>query len=202
VSDLLLAWDAALFHFLNTTLATPAGDVLWPLITHYDRFPAVRVALLAAWVLLVVKGGRRGRLAALAIIPVIIASDQLNSTVIKDLVARPRPCHFVNGVRVIGDLRLLVDCGPGYAFMSSHAVNNAAAATVFSHYYPRWSWAFILWAVLVGISRVFVGVHFPLDVVAGAVLGASIATAMVTLVDRAAAGVTRRRPAPGPEART
>ena len=59
--ELLLAWDRELFHFLNTTLATPIGDALWPVITHYDRFPAVRVALLAVWILLDREGGKRGR---------------------------------------------------------------------------------------------------------------------------------------------
>ena len=62
MSELLLAWDRELFHFLNTTLATPVGDALWPLITQFDRFPAVRVALVAGWILLIVKGGSAGGL--------------------------------------------------------------------------------------------------------------------------------------------
>jgi undecaprenyl-diphosphatase len=193
MSDLLLWWDLALFHTVNSSLATPIGDWLWPLITHYDRFPAVRIALLAAWVLLMVKGGRPGRMAALVIIPVVVAADQLNSQVIKDLVGRPRPCHMIDGVRVMPEIRMLVDCGPGFAFMSSHAVNNAAAAAVFSHYFPRWAWAFVLWASLVGASRVFVGVHFPLDVVSGAVLGSCIAAALIACAERAGDWILRRR---------
>ncbi len=193
MTDLILIWDRDLLLFLNSTLANPVGDALWPAITHYDRFPAVRVILLLVWLLLIVKGGRRGRMAALVLVPVVIITDQLNSQVIKELVGRPRPCHLINGVRVVDGLRLLVDCGPGFAFMSSHAVNNVAAATVFSHYYPRWTWAFAVWASLVSLSRVFVGVHYPLDIVSGAVLGAGIAYAAVRAADSAVGLVLRRR---------
>ena len=108
----------------------------------------------------------------------------------------------MNGVRIMEEIHMLVDCGPGYAFTSSHAVNNAAAATVFAHYYPRWSWAFIAWAALVGLSRVFVGVHYPLDVVSGAVIGAVIAALLITAIERAVATISRHRSAPRAEAGT
>lgn len=199
--DAILEWDRELFHFCNTTLATPVGDVLWPIVTHYDRFPAVRIALLVVWILLIAKGGRRGRMAAVILLPVIVLSDQLNSNVIKELVGRPRPCHLVNGVPIMTDIRMLVDCGPGFAFTSSHAVNNAAAATVLSHYYPRWSWAFILWAALVALSRVFVGVHYPLDVVSGAIVGAGIAFLVIVAGERAVRAVSARFSAPRGEGR-
>jgi undecaprenyl-diphosphatase len=191
--DVILEWDRELFHFLNTTLATPVGDALWPAITHYDRFLPVRVVLLLVWIMLVVKGGRRGRMAALLLVPVIVVSDQLNSHLIKELIGRPRPCHLINGVRIMGDIHMLVDCGPGFSFTSSHAVNNAAAATVLSWYYPRWTWAFVVWAGLVALSRVFVGVHYPLDLVSGAVIGACIAYLMIVAAERVAQVVARRR---------
>lgn len=189
----ILMWDRELLLFLNTTLATPVGDVLWPAVTHYDRFPVVRVILLLVWLALVVKGGRRGRMAALVLVPVIVISDQLNSQVIKDFIGRPRPCHLVNGVRSVDGLRMLVDCGPGYSFMSSHAVNNAAAAAVFSHSYPRWTWAFVIWAALVALSRVFVGVHYPFDIISGAVLGTGIGYLCITGAERAVGFISSRR---------
>ena len=99
----------------------------------------------------------------------IIVSDQLNSPVIKELVGRP--AALPSGERRQDHERYpacLSTAAPGTSFTSSHAVNNAAAATVFAHYYPRWTWAFILWAALVALSRVFVGVHYPSDIVAGA----------------------------------
>jgi undecaprenyl-diphosphatase len=188
----ILEWDRQLFHFLNTTLATPLGDWVWPAITHYDRFLAVRILLLLAWIMLVVKGGRRGRMAALVLVPVIVVSDQLNSHVLKELVGRARPCHLIDGVTIMPDIHMLVDCGPGFSFTSSHAVNNAAAATVLSYYYPRWTWAFVAWATLVALSRVFVGVHYPLDVLSGAVIGACIAYLMITAAEGVVRAVDRR----------
>ena len=187
----VLMWDRELLLFLNGTLATPLGDALWPVITHYARFLPVRILLLLVWAALIVKGGRRGRMAAIVLIPVIAAGDQLNSHVIKDLIGRPRPCHLIDGVRIVENLRLLVDCGPGFSFASSHAVNNAAAATVFSYYYPRWTWAFVTWASLVALSRVFVGVHYPFDIVTGAVLGAAIAYGFIRAAEVTVGTVTR-----------
>jgi len=162
------------FRFINNTLSTSAGDFLWPLITDYDKILPVRVVLIAVWGLLIWKGGVRGRTAALLIILVIIAADQLSSSVIKELVGRPRPCHFLNGVTVVPDVHLIVSCGSGKSFPSSHAVNNFALASLLAFYYRRWQWWFFSWAAVVAISRVAVGVHYPSDIVGGALLGAGL----------------------------
>jgi undecaprenyl-diphosphatase len=179
MSDLLLSADRALFLFLNVTLSTPAGDLVWPLITDYDRILVVRAMLLSVWLVLLWKGGTRGRTAALMLIPLLVISDQLSSTVIKELVGRARPCHMVGGVPVIREVHLLVTCGGGKSFPSSHAVNNFAVAAMFSAYYRRWTWAFFSCAALVGLSRIFVGVHYPLDVLGGAAIGVGVGLACV-----------------------
>ncbi len=78
-------------------------------------------------------------------------------------------------------MHLLVDCGPGKSFPSSHAVNNFALAVLFSHYYRPWTWAFFTWAGLVAFSRVAVGVHFPLDAAGGALIGTLLAAGVIRL---------------------
>jgi undecaprenyl-diphosphatase len=166
--------DVAIFHFLNSTISTPVGDFLWPLITNYDRFLVVRIVLLGVWLWLLIKGGVRGRTAALLIIPVILVSDQLSSSVIKEFFQRPRPCASINGVPVVPDIHLLVGCGTGKSFPSSHAVNNFAAATLFSYYYRRGKWALLAWAAIVSLSRPAVGVHYPSDILGGAVIGSLV----------------------------
>jgi undecaprenyl-diphosphatase len=188
----LMDLDHRLFLFLNATLSNPVGDVVWPLITDYDKILPVRLLLLAIWVLLLWKGGRKGRTVALMIVPLLVLTDRLTSGLIKEWVARPRPCHSVDGVQVVQGLHLLVDCGPGKSFPSSHAVNNFALGTLFSLYYPRWTPAFITWAGLVAFSRIAVGVHFPLDVVGGAAFGALLAFGMVQVWT----SLERRLPAP------
>ena len=101
----------------------------------------------------------------------IVFTDQLSSSVIKHLVQRPRPCHLINGTYVMENLRLLVTCGTGFSFPSSHAANSFAVSTLLTIYYPKFSWVFILFALLVSFSRIYVGVHYPLDVVGGAATG-------------------------------
>lgn len=179
--EFLYAIDVAVFRFINGTIANPVGDFLWPLITDYDRLLPVRILLIGIWVWLLIKGGVKGRTVVLLLIPLIFLSDQTSSTVIKGLVSRPRPCHVIDGVPVVQGVHLLVDCGGGKSFPSSHAVNNFAVATLFAFYYRRWKWWLYGWAALVALSRPAVGVHYPSDILAGAVIGAALALLLVFL---------------------
>ncbi|HSQ73975.1 MAG TPA: phosphatase PAP2 family protein [Bacteroidota bacterium] len=181
MSEFLYSIDIALFRFLNSALSNPVGDFLWPYITDYDRYLPVRILLVAVWLLLMIKGGKRGRTAALLVVVVLVCADQLSSFVIKPALERPRPCHTVNGVQVVQQVHLLVHCGGGKSFPSSHAVNNFAVATLFPFFYRRWAWAFFTWAGLVALSRVTVGVHYPSDILGGAMIGTAIAGLVIWL---------------------
>jgi len=174
--DFLYSIDVAVFTFINQTLSNPVGDLLWPLITDYDKLLPVRIVLVAVWLWLIVKGGRQGRVAALMIIPVLFLSDKLSSAVIKEIVERPRPCHEPD---LIPYIHQLAPCGPGKSFPSSHAVNNFAVATVFSFFYRKWAWALFTWGGLVALSRPAVGAHYPSDILAGAVIGLGVAAALI-----------------------
>ena len=169
--EFLYAIDRGMFLFVNQTLGSSVGDVLWPLITDYDHWWVIRVPLVVTWVVLLVFGGRKGRTVAIMVPCVIFLADKLSSALIKEWVGRPRPCHEIDGIPIVQGLRLLVECGPGKSFPSSHAVNNFAVGTLFAYYYSKWKWAFYGAASLVAISRVAVGVHYPSDVVGGAFIG-------------------------------
>ena len=177
--EFLYSIDVAVFHFLNGTLSNPIGDAVWPLITDYDKFWPVRIVLLGFWLWLMIKGGRRGRTAALLLIPIVLCADKLSSAVIKELVARPRPCHEIGGIPIVQGIHRLVDCGPGKSFPSSHAVNNFAVAALFSFYYRKATWALIVWASLVALSRPMVGVHYPSDILGGALIGVLVAALII-----------------------
>jgi undecaprenyl-diphosphatase len=181
VTEFLFSVDRSVFLFINQTLSNPVGDILWPIITDYDKLLVFRVLLVIIWLWLLIRGGVPGRDAALLLIPVIVCSDTLSSKIIKELVARPRPCHEIDGSAVIPGIHLLVDCGAGKSFPSSHAVNNFAAATVFSFYYRKLAWAFAAWAALVALSRPAVGVHYPSDIIAGALVGVIVAAIWIWL---------------------
>lgn len=176
---MLSAADRWMFIAINSWLANPVGDVVWPWITDYDKHLIVRILLVGVWLMLVIRGGARGRTVALLLIPVLVAADQFSSALLKQLIQRPRPCHTVDGARVIDIIHLIVPCGSGKSFPSSHAVNNFAVATLLAAYYRR-LWPYVFgWASIVAISRVAVGVHFPSDIAGGAVIGICISLGIV-----------------------
>jgi undecaprenyl-diphosphatase len=171
VIDFLYSVDTWLLLFFNRTLANPLGDFLWPLITDWDKQWPARIVLIAVWLWMMTRGGIRGRTAALLLIPLLFLSDQFNSSLLKEFFHRFRPCHLVDGVPVVPEIRLLVGCGGGMSFPSSHAVNNFAVATLLGYYYKRGRLWMYLWAGIVAVSRPFVGVHYPSDVLGGAFVG-------------------------------
>ncbi|MEZ4843346.1 MAG: phosphatase PAP2 family protein [Bacteroidia bacterium] len=103
-----------------------------------------------------------------------LVADQLSAHVIKPLVQRARPC---NDACIRQWVHNLVDCGSGYSFVSSHATNHFAIGMYFITVFARPSnrlWViptFLLWASLVAFAQVYVGVHYPFDVIGGAILG-------------------------------
>jgi undecaprenyl-diphosphatase len=163
--DFILSLDKQLFLFLNHTLANPFFDKFFPFITEVDHWLLVYIIALT---MLLWKGGKTGRLTVLALILTIIITDQLVSSVIKDAVGRMRPCHTIE------EVRLLVNCGTGKSFPSAHAANNFAAAFVIYQFYKKNIWIFFTIASLMAFSRVYIGVHYPLDIIAGAAIGSII----------------------------
>ena len=178
--DFLVSLDKTLFRTLNQSVQNWLFDAIMPFLTNLDqRRPWIYLLVGIIWIGLVWKGGRRGRIVAFLSLLLIILSDQLSSHLIKPLVGRARPCHISEGLPQVEYLRLLVDCGPGKSFPSSHAVNFFAAAGLFSYYYRKWFWAFVSFASIVAYSRVYVGVHYPFDALSGAAIGSGCAAMMI-----------------------
>ena len=163
--EFLYSIDKAVFFFINHTISNPVFDWLMPFLTDLNKQkPAIAVAVLL-WLWLMIRGGKTGRTAGILLVFTIMASDQLSSSVIKHFFGRLRPCHVLQGVR------LLADCGSGFSFPSSHAVNNFAGATILSHYYRKYAWGWFSLASLIALSRPYIGVHYPSDIVGGAAIG-------------------------------
>lgn len=181
MGEYLYSIDKWLFYLGNQTIANPVFDVFMPALTDLNKTWWGLSLYAAAWLLLVWKGGRKGRIVALLLIPLIYACDQLSSSVLKKIVERPRPCHEIDGIPVLENVRLLVQCGSGFSFPSSHATNNFGIALFLSYHYRKWTWAFLLYASLVGFSRVSVGVHYPSDILGGAVVGCCCAMMLIAL---------------------
>jgi undecaprenyl-diphosphatase len=97
----------------------------------------------------------------------ILLSETISTRVVKELVGRIRPCHIYEWVRLVGSY-----CPNSPAFTSTHAANITAAITFLSFFFPRWLlFVMVPLAVIVGYSRIYKGVHYPLDVIGGAILG-------------------------------
>lgn len=163
--------DKIIFIFINQSLSNDILDFMLPSITDWDKTIFGRLVAGVIVIGLLWKGGKNGRTVVIMLIPTIIISDQLSSSIIKPWISRPRPCHEVGGIMLIENLRLLVNCGSGFSFPSSHAVNNFAAASMLTIFYKRYWWLLGSFAFLVAFSRVYVGVHYPIDIAAGAILG-------------------------------
>jgi len=164
--------DAAFFYFLNHTLANPVTDRLMPFITERENWFIFYVLI---WLYLVIKGGRKGQVAAILILIVILIADQFSNNVLKFYFQRTRPCH------ILSDVNLLINCSESFSFPSNHAVNNFAAAYLFSNFYPDMKKFLYTGAGIMALSRVMCGVHYPFDIFAGALIGMFFATLVLAV---------------------
>lgn len=106
---------------------------------------------------------------------VILFADQITSGFMKPFFERFRPCHEPD---LSGTVYIVEKCGGKYGFASSHAANTFGLATfiylVFNTLYRYAGWLF-LWALIVSYSRIYLGVHYPLDILVGGIIGILIA---------------------------
>lgn len=169
--DFLIALDHKLFVLFNGTLSNRIFDIVMPAITDLHKSPAFGgffLIFLLMWIY-------RQRTDALkwifALIVAIGLSDAISYRVIKANTMRDRPEK--SGVEVV----LRTHQHSGTSFPSNHAANIFAAATVLSAVFPVAAPFLYLIALTVAFSRVYVGVHFPFDVLVGALLGISLGAA-------------------------
>ncbi|MFM8763876.1 MAG: phosphatase PAP2 family protein [Spartobacteria bacterium] len=178
--------DQVAFHFINTRLTNPVLDIPMAALSSWAVWWPL--AILAGLGILL-RGGFHARAMLLAAVLAVGINDGLVCRTLKEMVGRPRPNDTVSGVRTV-DLaratpRLLAVALPlriktseikappsrGKSFPSSHAANCFALATVISVFYRRRGWVAFFPAALVAFSRMYVGVHWPVDVLAGCLIG-------------------------------
>lgn len=184
----LFEFDRWLFYLINKGGQNALFDAVMPFITDFSNFA---IPLAAVWLALLIFGGRKGRVAAIVVAVTFALTDSTSSRIIKPLVGRERPCVALEDVRLVMGMKNTL------SFPSTHAANIFGAATVLTIFYRRWAAAFFAVAACVGYSRIYVGVHYPSDVIGGAVMGAGVA---LTLSAAGMAFLKRRRDSASAEA--
>ena len=154
--------DLAIFYFFNHTMSTAFLDKFFSIITNVNNWYIAYVILLG---ISYTKGGTRGKIAVLGVLLLIVVTDQTGYRLLKEFFARPRPCN------ALSDVLIPLGCTGSYSFPSNHALNNFAAAMFFYRLFPKLKWALFIGALLVSISRVYLGLHYPSDILGGAIIG-------------------------------
>lgn len=165
----LIHCDKALFLYLNG-LGTPGWDGFWLFLT--GRWSAIPLYILLLFLSYRYLGVKKTLVVLFFVALLITAADQL-SNFFKYGVQRLRPCHdpeLNTAMRLVKK-----SCGGTFGYFSAHAANSMALASFFSFllyakvkYLPP---LLLLWALLVGYSRIYIGVHFPLDTLTGIFVG-------------------------------
>lgn len=175
----LLNWDRQAFYFINHTLGNPVFDLVLPWVRE-------KLLWIPLYLFIIVFSLARYKLKGLYIILALIVaaamSDLISAHLIKLLVQRLRPC---NDRLMDTMITVRIACGNGYSFVSSHAANHFAVAGVLMGVFGRrWKWvipASFTWAFMICFAQVYVGVHYPIDVTAGALLGWCIGAGIAAL---------------------
>ena len=161
--------DQQLFSYLNS-LNNPTMDTVM-------EFISAKLSLLPFYIFLIglvfYTFKKQSWLVIIAIALTVLLADQISVQCFKNVFERLRPCHFLPDTHVVNK-----HCGGQFGFVSSHATNVFAVASLFiGLFHNKYKWLTIIlliWASIVSYSRVYLGVHYPLDIVCGAILGSLI----------------------------
>ncbi len=165
----LLSIDKFIFLLINNYCSNSVFDIFFMTITEakFWIIPA------SAGAIFFIKHEKKKAVIILGLAVVTVAvTDPVSSQILKPLFGRHRPCHpefFIQGGNFLAGMKTSL------SFPSSHAMNMFAQAALLSCFYPSKTPIFYGFALLIGISRIYVGVHYPSDIVGGAFFGIIIA---------------------------
>jgi len=190
--------DQKLLFLINRDWTSPALDSFMATLSCFAAWvPFAVIAIVLLWV----GGGFKARAMLLSLAVVIAVSNTVVSDSIKKIVNRPRPRDSLSGLRVVdlqpSAFRFLSIFKPpvvtssvagssdlaGHSFPSGHTINNFSAAMVFTLFYRRRGWLYFIPAALVAYSRVYVGAHWPGDVVTSAFLGVGVTLLVISMLE-------------------
>jgi len=166
----LVQFDRHLFYFINHELTNAFFDWLMPILRNAKSWIPLYILIIGfcLW-----KYKKQGILIILLMAASAGVADFTSASIVKKEVKRLRPCNDPVVSQTV--ILRINSCGSGYSFPSTHATDHfAMAAFVCFVFYKRWRWIWLwamLWAASISFAQVYVGVHFPVDVFAGALYG-------------------------------
>lgn len=165
--EFLTYWDTQLFIFLNGIHSPFWDKVMWWISGSKSWIPFY---ILIIGVIIYQKR-KKALIVLLFIALLVFLTDQLSVHLFKNVFERLRPCHTPD----LQDIVHLVKnkCGGKYGFVSSHAANTFGIATYLAYLFKNRAFGIFIfiWAAVVSYSRIYLGVHFPLDIICGGLLG-------------------------------
>ena len=168
----LIQFDQNLFFTINHGLSNSFFDWLMPALRNRFFWTPLYLFII---IFSIRTYGKQGWIMILFLALTFGCTDFISSSLIKPTVQRLRPC---NDPEIKSDVKNLVDCGSGYSFPSSHASNHFGLAVfLIVLFFSKWKLILpmgLLWAASISFAQVYVGVHYPIDILAGAMLGGMI----------------------------
>ena len=196
---MLNSYDTAIFWWINSHHCPACDWIMWVASQGWSHAIVIVFALITIYIK---KGWNQWWLLLLGIGLCYLLGDRISVMAFKDVVMRLRPCHALEGVRMFH-----THCGGQYGFVSSHAANCFSVAVFLSlvatggrrrkaapqkKEYAILPYLMIMWAVLVGYSRPYLGKHYPGDVVCGAILGVAIGALVYFIYCKVLSWIQRR----------
>lgn len=174
MTDFLYSLDLKLLYFINHSLSNPVFDTIMPFFR--DKRTWIPLYIVVVYFII-----RKYQLKSIWVIAfaalTVVLCDQISAGLIKPLFERVRPC---NNPELASWLNLPIGRGNGWSFVSSHATNHFGLAVYFSMIFMGYKnqmrilLPFLLWAFFIALAQVYIGFHYPSDVLVGGVIGASI----------------------------
>lgn len=178
----IIQWDVEAFRFINQDMANTWLDLIMPIVRNMYVWAPLYIFLIVwfTW-----HFGKKGWMVIALVLITFALTDGLSSHLIKPLIGRLRPCQEPG---LAEHIRLLVHCGSGKSFTSSHATNHFGLAMfiglVLRPFFKPALLTFLLWAGTISVAQVYVGVHYPIDITGGALLGSAVGWSVFMIYKR------------------
>jgi membrane-associated phospholipid phosphatase len=160
-------WDRSLFNLVNQQWTNPLFDQLMPFLRNSLHWAPLYLFLA---VFAILNFREKGAWWSVFFLATVAITDLVGNYGFKHVFDRLRPCNDPTM-----QVRLLVECGSGFSFISNHAANHFGMGVffllTFRKVIGKWAWLGIAWAVSICFAQVYVGIHYPFDTLAGAMVG-------------------------------